>query len=187
MNSEQRDAYIVSERDKQAVRFSLSTRKAISFSITFLICFATWIILSGRFDIFHLGLGLVACTIVASHSGSMLISVRELDRLPGRWLRFILYIPWLLYQVILANIHVMILVCHPRMHELIDPRIVRFRSRLKKPMSLLIFANSITLTPGTITIYVSIRGEFTVHAIDEASGAGLPGEMEERIRRVTGE
>ena len=155
--------------------------------MTFLVCFVTWIILSGRFDFFHLALGMLASTIVASLSGSMLISVRELERLPGRWLRFILYIPWLLYQVMLANVHVMYLACHPRMHELIDPRIIRFRSSLKKPMSLLIFANSITLTPGTITVYVSIRGEFTVHAIDEASGAVLPGEMEERIRHVMGE
>ena len=184
MDTEQRSSPVASEREKPLPRLSLNARKAVSFFLTFLICFVTWIILSGRFDLFHLGLGVIACSITASLSGTMLISVRELDRLPGRWGRFILYVPWLLYQVMLANLHVMYLVCHPRMNELIDPRIVRFRSRLKKPMSLLIFANSITLTPGTITVYVSISGEFTVHAIDEASGAALPGEMEERIARV---
>jgi multicomponent Na+:H+ antiporter subunit E len=54
-------------------------------------------------------------------------------------------------------------------------------------MSLFIFANSITLTPGTITVYVSITGEFTVHVIDEESGKALPGEMEERVARLMGE
>lgn len=162
-------------------------KRFISFSFTFLICFATWIVLSGRFDLFHIGLGVVACTIVAYLSGTILISRRGLERLPGQWLGFILYIPWLLYQVLLANLHVMYLVLHPRMAELIDPRIIRFRSRLKRPMSLFIFANSITLTPGTITVYVSIRGEYTVHVIDEQSGTALPGEMEERVARLMGE
>jgi len=98
-----------------------------------------------------------------------------------------MYIPWLLYQVLLANIHVMYLVFHPRMIDLIDPRIIRFKSRLKKPMSLFIFANSITLTPGTITVFVSITGEYAVHVIDEKSGDSLPGEMEERVARLMGE
>ncbi len=54
-------------------------------------------------------------------------------------------------------------------------------------MSLFIFANSITLTPGTITVYVSINGRYTVHVIDKQSGTALPGEMEERVRRLMGE
>lgn len=162
-------------------------KKIVSFCLTFLICFATWIVLSGRFDAFHIGLGIIACGIVAFLSGTNLISRRGLEHLPRQWLGFIVYIPWLLYQVLLANLHVMYLVFHPRMIELIDPRIIRFRSRLKKTMSLFIFANSITLTPGTITVYVSINGEFTVHVIDEQSGTALPGEMEVRVARVMGE
>lgn len=166
---------------------SRRVKKVIPFCLTFAICFATWIVLSGRFDFFHITLGIIACTIVASLSGSILISRRGLANLPGQWLRFILYIPWLLYQVLLANIHVMYLVFHPRMLELIDPRIIRFKSRLKKPMSLFILANSITLTPGTITVFVSINGEYAVHVIDEESGNALPGEMEERVARLMDE
>lgn len=163
------------------------TKKIVSFALTFFICFATWIVLSGRFDIFHIGLGVVACGIVAFLSDTILISRRGLEQLPRQWLGFIAYIPWLIYQVFLANLHVMYLVFHPRMIELIDPGIIRFKSRLKKPMSLFIFANSITLTPGTITVYVSITGEYTVHVIDEDSGKALPGEMEERVARLMGE
>jgi len=166
---------------------SRRTKKIVPFCLTFIICFATWIVLSGRFDFFHIALGIIACTIVASLSGSILISRRGLENLPGQWFGFIVYIPWLLYQVLLANIHVMYLVFHPRMIELIDPRIISFKSRLKKPMSLFIFANSITLTPGTITVFVSITGEYAVHVIDEKSGKSLPGEMEERVARLMGE
>ncbi len=172
------------------LRYSILSRakkRVVSFTLTFLICFATWIVLSGRFDLFHIGLGVIACTIVAFLSDTILISRRGLERLPHQWLGFILYIPWLLYQILLANLHVMYLVFHPRMMDLIDPKIIHFKSRLKKPMSLFIFANSITLTPGTITVYVSINGRYTVHVIDKQSGTGLPGEMEERVRRLMGE
>jgi len=94
------------------------------------------------------------------------------------------YIPWLLYQVLMANLYILYLVFHPRMMERIDPRIIRFQSRLKNELPLVIFANSITLTPGTITVYVSVDGAFQVHAIDRKSGEPLPGEMEARISRA---
>ena len=107
--------------------------------------------------------------------------------MPATWFRFLLYLPWLLYQIFLANIHVMRLVLHPRMKDLIDPKIIAFDSKLKSDMARVTFANSITLTPGTITVYVSVYGRFSVHAIDQASGKALPGEMEERIGKVFGE
>jgi multicomponent Na+:H+ antiporter subunit E len=90
----------------------------------------------------------------------------------------------LLIQVFKASFHVTYLVFHPRMMELIDPRIVKFRSKLTRDLALVTFANSITLTPGTITVYVSIDGDFKVHAIDPASGDPLPGEMEARVAKA---
>jgi multicomponent Na+:H+ antiporter subunit E len=162
-------------------------KKIISFILTFLICFATWTILSGRFDIFHLLLGVIASIIVSRLSSTILISTRSIGSLSRQWFRFICYIPWLLYQIFLANIHVMSLAFTPRLVDVIEPRIIRFKSRLKRPMSLFIFANSITLTPGTITVFVSITGEFTVHVIDEHSGLSLPGDMEEKVAALMGE
>lgn len=188
MNVDNLSADDLSQVDKKRTgAFTATIKKFISFILTFLICLATWIILSGRFDIFHLGLGVIACTIVARLSGTILISTRGIENLPRQWFRFICYIPWLLYQVFLANVHVMSLAFNPRMIEIIDPRIIRFKSKLQKPMSLFIFANSITLTPGTITVFVSITGEFTVHVIDEHSGLALPGEMEEKVALLMGE
>ncbi len=107
--------------------------------------------------------------------------------MPGEWLRFIRYAPWLIYQVFLANLHLLYLTFHPRMHDLIEPKIINFQSKLRSDISLVTFANSITLTPGTITVYVSSEGEFSVHAIDDKSAEGLPGEMEARVARAFGE
>jgi len=148
---------------------------------------AIWVLLSGKFDAFHLSLGMISCLIVAYFSGDLLFESPQLMRLPGTWLRFIRYVPWLLYQVFLANLHVLYLTFHPRMHDLINPQIINFKSKLHSDISLVTFANSITLTPGTITVFVSGDGEFQVHAIDDKSAEGLPGEMEARIAKAFGE
>ena len=147
----------------------------------------TWVVLSGKFDAFHLSLGVISCGIVAFASGDMLFSTQNVKRLPGQWLRFITYVPWLLYEIFRANLHVMRLVFHPRMMDVINPQMVKFNSHLNSEMARFIYANSITLTPGTITVYVSLYGAYTVHAIDDASAAGLPGEMESRVGAIFGE
>jgi len=155
------------------------------FALTFIIVFGLWVVLSGRFDSFHLSLGLISSAIVAYLSSDLLSpSVRGLLILLTRWIP---YLPWLMKEIIKANLHVTYLVFHPRMMELIDPRIIKFRSRLKSDLALVTFANSITLTPGTITVYISLDGDFKVHAIDKASGEPLPGEMEARIAGAFGE
>ncbi|MBW2204831.1 MAG: Na+/H+ antiporter subunit E [Deltaproteobacteria bacterium] len=151
--------------------------------------FALWIILSGKFDVFHLSLGVISSAIVAFFSADLLFGNQGIKviNLPASWIHFIRYVPWLLYQIFTANLYVLYLTFHPRMMELIDPRIIKFRSRLKGDLSRVTFANSITLTPGTITVYVTLDGIFSVHAIDKKSREGLPGEMEKRIARAFGE
>ena len=161
-----------------------ASRPVFSRIMTFIALLCLWVILSGRFDLFHLSLGVISCALVSIFSGDLLFPESRTGGLFRHTLRAINYVPWLLYQVILANLHVLYLVFHPRMMDLIDPQIIRFDSKLKKEISLVTFANSITLTPGTITMYVSVEGAFQVHAIDKASGEPLPGEMERRIARA---
>ena len=157
------------------------------FIITFIASFVVWLILSGKFDLFHISLGIISCLIVAYTSADLLMPQQKLGSLIKVWLRFIRYLPWLLYQIFLANLHVMYLVLHPRMNKLISPGIIRFKSKLSDEMSLFIFANSITLTPGTITVHVTVNGDYAVHAIDKKSGEPLPGEMEQRVSEIMGE
>jgi len=158
-----------------------------SFFMTFFISLGTWLVLSGKFDVFHISLGVISCFIVAFFSGDIMFPDPDLRGYPRMTMRFIAYIPWLLWQIWVSNLHVLRLVFHPRMMDLIDPRIVRFKSRLTGDMALLVLANSITLTPGTITIFVSVMGGFTVHAIDKELAEGLPGDMERRVAHIYGE
>lgn len=151
--------------------------------LAFFLFLGLWCILSGRFDAFHLGLGVVACGLVALLSGDLLFP-EGTGGLLRRVLGFLGYLPWLFLEIFKANLHVMYLVFHPRMREIIDPRIIRFRSVLRHEISLVTLANSITLTPGTITVYVSVDGHFKVHAIDRASAEALPGEMERRVAKA---
>lgn len=180
--STQSNAELSSETGTKASRLSF-----FAFALTFVIMFLVWIILSGKFDIFHLSLGLISCAIVSYLSSDLLFSSPQIKGFLSQSVQFVRYIPWLMVEIFKANLHVTYLVFHPRMMELIDPRIVKFRSELKSDLALVTFANSITLTPGTITVSVSIDGDFKVHAIDKASGDPLPGEMETRIAKAFGE
>ena len=180
------------KRSHSSIRESSSSKpgqkkSSTSFFLTFTLLFIIWLILSGRFDLFHIGLGIIACTIVTLFSGDLLFASPKIKALAPLWPRFVLYIPWLLYQVFIANLQVMYLVFHPRMIELLDPKIIEFKSRLISDMSRVTFANSITLTPGTITVSVSIYGDFHVHAINRRFAESLPGEMETRVAKVFGE
>lgn len=148
--------------------------------------FLFWVVLSGQFDAFHLTLGVLASAIVTGLSTNLLIGEKIP---PGHFAvvaRFLVYIPWVLGEIVKSTVHVTYLALHPRMMELIDPKIVTFKTKLSKEISQVALANSITLTPGTITIRVK-EGEYYVHALSRKVAQGLPGEMEERIAHVFGD
>jgi multicomponent Na+:H+ antiporter subunit E len=157
------------------------------FTLTFFIMFFFWVLFSGKFDVFHIGFGIVSSLIVAALSKNLFFPSGIQPGFIICWLRFAGYTPWLFYQIFLANLHVLYLVFHPKMMELIDPQTINFSSRLTNDISRTTFANSITLTPGTITVNVSVLGKFTVHCINKKSGQSLPGEMEKRIAKVFNE
>ena len=159
----------------------------IPFILTFVILGIFWLIFSGKFDLFHISLGIISCFIVSAVSHGMLFPENITVGLMGCWLRFAAYLPWLFYQIFLANIHVLFLTFHPRMLDLINPKIINFDSRLKSHISRTIFANSITLTPGTITVHAGVMGEFAVHCIDDNSAQSLPGDMEHKIAKIFNE
>jgi len=155
------------------------------FFITFIILYTFWIQLSGIFDLFHLSLGVVSCTLVAYVSRDLLFPEKRVTSKHFSILfRFIRYLPWLIYQIILANLHVAYLTLHPKMPALIDPHIIRFKVKLKTDIGLTTFGNSITLTPGTITVLIH-EGLFYVHAIDQKVADDLlTGEMEDRVAQI---
>ncbi|MCK4768177.1 MAG: Na+/H+ antiporter subunit E [Desulfobacula sp.] len=157
-----------------------------SFLITFILMFLTWIVLSGKFDPLLLWLGGISSFLVAYYFYDLLFPVMESGY--GKvFFRFISYMPWLIWEIIKANFHLLYLAFHPRMKELIDPHIITFKTNLKSDIAITTLANSITLTPGTITVTADNDGVFRVHAIDRESADALPGTMLKKVAKVFGE
>ena len=96
------------------------------------------------------------------------------------------YIPWLLWEVVLANLDVAYRVWHPKAE--IAPRLIVVPFRTRTALGTVTYANSITLTPGTITIGVDIaKHQMLVHALTKKSAQGLlAGKMHERVRKLEG-
>lgn len=159
---------------------------------TFFIMLAFWVIMSGMFDGFHLSLGVLCCLLVAHFSHDLLFPATKDQQ--TSWIHdvfgVVLYLPYLLWQVLVANLQVAWIVLHPRALEMIDPHIFRFYTKLTRPISKVTLAQSITLTPGTITvnIYRDPAGEnpdqFAVYALTREAAASLPGDMEERVAKA---
>ena len=158
----------------------------ISFFLTFILMFCTWVVLSGNFSTLLVSLGVISSLLVAWFFHDLLFP-NVTSRYPGLFFGFITYIPWLILQIIKANFHLMFLIFHPRMKELIDPHITVFQTNLTSDLPITILANSITLTPGTITITATADGLFSVHAIDRRSADALPGTMLSKVADIYGE
>lgn len=124
-------------------------------------CFLIWLLLSESFILPHVVLGLLVAFTVA-----WLNTERSAPR-PTilRW-RSILYLPWLMGKILQSGSHLSMLILHPKLP--IDPRLVRHRSGLRQEEAIALLGNSITLTPGTITVEVNAQ-DLVVHAMDEQS------------------
>ncbi|MFC1521707.1 Na+/H+ antiporter subunit E [Elusimicrobiota bacterium] len=159
--------------------------KTLSFWITACVMFGFWIMLSGDFHSLLVGSGVVSSLFVAYISHDYFVGGLKLFSLIKRVLRFLGYLPWLLWQIALANVDLVYRVLHPGMP--IDPKIIKFKVDLKSDAGITILANSITLTPGTVTIEAGKHGEFVVHAIaDEAAASLTDGTMQGKVKKVEG-
>lgn len=159
---------------------------AIPFLITFLFMFLTWLVLSGNFSVMLVGFGAFSSALVAFFFHDLLFPSFSKGHI-RIFFKFIAYIPWIVLEIIKANFHLLFIVFSPRMEELIDPHIITFKTDLTSDLSITTLANSITLTPGTITVTATREGVFRVHAIDKPSADALPGEMLEKTADIYGE
>jgi multicomponent Na+:H+ antiporter subunit E len=139
---------------------------------------AAWLILSGHYDFLHILYG------VLSVAGVILLNLR-LRHIPlvenepegmasAKLGRLLLYLPWLLWQIVVSGIYVAGVVLSPHLRQRLQPEILRFRSRQPGVMARVILGNSITLTPGTLTLDIS-GDEFVVHALTTGTANGLAG------------
>ena len=139
---------------------------------TFITMLLFWVMLSGMFDAFHFSLGVICCLLVTLFSHELLFYGEKKRSWILGTLGVARYFPWLFWQIILANLEVAYIVLHPRMLDLIDPCLICFKTRLKRPIARVAFAQSITLTPGTITVSID-DDQFTVYALTRSAAANM--------------
>jgi multicomponent Na+:H+ antiporter subunit E len=157
----------------------------MNFLLTAAVMFAFWILMSGEFNVILITSGIVSSLFVAYISHDLLIERTNVKTSITRLVRLYKYLPWLMWQIVLSNIDVVYRTLHPKMP--IDPIIIRFKTDLKSEMGNVILANSITLTPGTVTIDITKDGEFIVHAIArEPAESLLAGDMQRKAKEIEG-
>jgi multicomponent Na+:H+ antiporter subunit E len=149
--------------------------------LVFVASIVNWMLLSGHFGVADLVMATVAAALVTV----MNRGVEQLSDVLRHGPALLAYLPWILREIWLANIQVVKIVLHPALP--IDPVLVRVRAQYRSDLARTVFANSITLTPGTITIDAG-PGEFLVHALTRAAGEDLQGgAMARRVGRVFGD
>jgi len=153
--------------------------------LSFILLFLLWVVFSGQLDAFHLTMGAISAAFVVAISGNHFFENRAtgLGSRIGECFRFASYGIWLLYQMLIANLHVLTLALHPKGRDDVDPKIVRLRTNLQSDFEIFLLANSITLNPGTVTLKVE-GDSLWVHAISRKSAETLDGSMEARIARI---
>lgn len=141
--------------------------------------FALWLLLSGHYEPLFVAFGVGTCTVavlVAKRMGTL-----DAESAPFHLAgRAAAYLPWLAWEVLRSNILVARTILSRRMP--IDPAIVHFRSSQKTDLGRFVYANSITLTPGTVTTGV-VGDDLEVHALSQAHVDGS--EENDMNRRVS--
>ncbi|MCU4742642.1 monovalent cation/H+ antiporter subunit E [Halobacteria archaeon AArc-m2/3/4] len=101
---------------------------------------------------------------------------------PLRVVRFTLYIPYLIWEIIRANLAISLVILRPSMP--IDPKLTRVNARVRSGLPLLALANSITLTPGTLTVRANNQ-QLIVHSLTQVARDDLfEGSLERAVRFV---
>lgn len=142
------------------------------------ILYGFWLLLSGHYTPLLLGLGAASCILVVYIARRM--DVVDEEGLPLHiGARFAVYFPWLLWEVFKSNVRMARIVLDPRLP--ISPKLGRYPLPYRTDLGRVIYGNSVTLTPGTVT--TAIDGDtIEVHVL-EGEGFGTD-EDDPMIRRV---
>lgn len=142
-----------------------------------------WLVLSGYFTAFLMSAGLACAFAIALFARRMDVVDREGHPVHLTW-RALIYWPWLVKEIVKSAWSVSLIILDPKLP--ISPTLVRFKPTQRTPEGLVTHANSITLTPGTISIEVTAN-EFLVHGITRESAAGtIDSDMGRRVTWLEG-
>ncbi len=143
-----------------------------------------WLLWSGHYTLLLLSFGLFSCLAVVAIAIKMKVADPEghpVHLLGGA----IVYIPWLLLEITKANIDVTRIILNPKLP--INPTVINVNTSQKSALGQVIYANSITLTPGTVSVDIS-NNVITVHALSDKSANDLQtGVMDRRVTKMEGE
>jgi len=136
--------------------------------IYFVLAFIVWVLLAwpfidGHIDMQIVAAGIIAAVIVAFLFHEVLPKEHRIFTSPKRIFWALVYIPVFFYYVIKANFDVVYRALHPKMP--IKPGIVKIKTNLKTESAITALANSITLTPGTLTVDLTDDGYMYIHWI----------------------
>lgn len=157
--------------------------------VLFLVAFVLWLALTWSTAWEHLLIGFIVSLGVALWFGDIFVPESRKSLQIARYFWFILYLPVFVYEMIKANFDVAYRVLHPKLP--IRPGIVKVKTSLRSDIGLTALGNSITLTPGTITIDIQ-DGYLYIHWIDvkakDVGGATkfIPARFEGFLRRIFG-
>jgi multicomponent Na+:H+ antiporter subunit E len=145
--------------------------------------FAFWLLLSGIYTPFLVLAGLGSSIAIAWLAWRMDVTDRE-----GYPIHLMLgaavYWPWLIKEIARSGLQVARIILDPRLP--VSPTLVRFKPSQKSTVGLVTHANSITLTPGTVTVDAD-HESFLVHALTRANAGGVAdSEMDRRVSRLEG-
>ena len=147
----------------------------------YLIFFLSWIIFNGQITTEILIFGvIIAAAVFWFVCKFMDYSLQKERNVYKKSIWFLAYVALLIREIIKANLAII-----PRIltiEEEMEPILVKFRTNLKSDFTRMLLANSITLTPGTIT--VSLEGdEYTIHCLDTSLAEGLENSDFEKVLR----
>ncbi len=132
--------------------------------VVFMLSMLVWLALTGL-GVQEVLAGLVIAVIVSVSAGHFLITTHKQKHMLHRWLYAVLYFFKFLWEMVKANLHVAYIVVHPQVP--VKPGIVKIKTQLTKETAITVLTNSITLTPGTLTVDVNeVKKEIYVHWID---------------------
>jgi len=150
----------------------------------FVVLMAVWLLNSGHYTPMMISFGVGSCLFVVWLSRRM--GIVDDEALPVRLIpRAFLYAPWFVKEVFKANVDVARRVLTPGKLD-ISPTLFHAKTTQASDLGRVLYANSITLTPGTVSVLVHGRSIW-VHAIAEEVAEGLmEGEMDRRVTRLEG-
>lgn len=154
---------------------SISGKHAASLTVALM---GIWLAWSGIYEPLLIGFGVVS-VLISVYVTATLASLDN-EGQPLHWsVKMLWYVPWLLKEIIIANIDVMKKVISPSLNDeanaVISPTWVKVAAPQQSRLARSLFANSITLTPGTVSVDAG-EGYIWVHALSKEGAESLLGE-----------